>query len=253
MVILRSQNKSPIFLWSKTWACPFNERMERFPLLMLYYNSIGTPIRCVSLEYSVWHNDGYAKIFETNIIIQLMAASYTDSEVHGGMKTDNTARQTKYLFHYVFRNGGFSWLSDETKLGSFHPWTNHGITVSRKQISGWSLAVTLQSPHVKSGGYDWACPYFFYNFFIFRFPIYIHIYIHNSYTMHSTEQREARLYRRREKNKKQTKNRKKQNKNYAISMCNVFKWLLNGYFISVRKPENKYYYIHDNNYECFKK
>ena len=35
-------------------------------------------------------------------------------------------------------------------------------------------------------------------------------------------------------------------------MCNVFKWLLNGYFISIRKPEKKYYYIHDNNYECFK-
>ena len=40
----------------------------------------------------------YFKIFETNIIIQLMAAFYTDSEVHGGMKTDNTARQTKDSF-----------------------------------------------------------------------------------------------------------------------------------------------------------
>ena len=31
-----------------------------------------------------------------------------------------------------------------------------------------------------------------------------------------------------------------------------FKWLLNGYFISIKKTEEKYYYIHDINYECFK-
>ena len=53
--------------------------------------------------------------------------------------------------------------------------------------------------------------------------------------------------------KKQNKQKTKQTKkNYAISMCNVFKWLLNGYFISIKKTEKKYYYIHDNNYECFR-
>ena len=59
-------------------------------------------------------------------------------------------------------------------------------------------------------------------FLFFSDFIYIYIYIHNTYTIHSTEQNAMRIYTRRKKN-------------YAISMCNVFKWLLNGYFISIKK------------------